>query len=61
MYTEKLQLIIDSLTACLDDTVKFDTGNDVAGKRIRKNCNIAKNELQQFRKQIQEERNNRKA
>tara|TARA_Y100001937_G_C7091180_1_gene317825 strand:- start:647 stop:835 length:189 start_codon:yes stop_codon:yes gene_type:complete len=60
MYKEKLQLIINLLNSSLDDAIKFDAGNDAAGRRIRKDCQNAKAELQKLRLEIQEERNNRK-
>ena len=61
MYKEKLQLIINLLNSSLDDAIKFDAGNDAAGRRIRKDCQHAKAELQKLRLEIQEERNNRKS
>jgi hypothetical protein len=60
MYKQKLQLIIDLLNSSLDDAIKFDAGNDAAGKRIRKDCQTAKAELQKLRIEVQEERNDRK-
>jgi len=61
MYKEKLQSIINSLNSSLDDAIKFDAGNDAAGKRIRKDCQDAKALLQELRLDIQEERNKRKS
>lgn len=60
MYKEKLQLIINLLTSSLDDASKFDAGNDAAGRRIRKDCQDAKAELQKLRLEVQQERNTRK-
>ena len=61
MYREKLQLIINLLKSSLEDASKFDAGNDAAGRRVRKDCQSAKTELQKLRLEIQEERNTRKA
>jgi hypothetical protein len=45
----------------LADAEKFEAGNDAAGRRIRAAAQLAKTDLQELRKQIQEERNSRKA
>jgi hypothetical protein len=60
-YTQKLQTIIDTLTASLSDAESFDNGNDSAGRRIRKLCQESKTSLQTFRQEIQAERLSRKA
>jgi len=61
MFNERLQSIIDALTEALQDASKFDSGVDAAGRRVRSAAQVAKNELQQLRLDIQSQRNNRKA
>ena len=61
MFEQRLQEIIDSLTASLEDAKKFDQNNDAAGRRIRGAAQQAKNDLHQLRLDIQTERNSRKS
>lgn len=61
MTKNTIQLMIDSLTAALDDADKFDAGNDSAGKRLRSIAQEVKTKCQALRQDIQTERNNRKA
>lgn len=61
MTKQKLQELIDQLTASLPDAEKFEAGNDAAGKRVRAIAQSVKNDLQTLRLDIQAERNSRKA
>ena len=61
MTKQKLQELIDQLTASLADAEKFEAGNDAAGKRVRAVAQSVKNDLQTLRLDIQAERNSRKA
>lgn len=61
MTKQKIQELIDQLTASLVDADKFEAGNDAAGKRIRAVAQSVKNDLQALRLEIQAERNSRKA
>lgn len=60
-YADTLQAIIDSLTASKADAESFDSGNDSAGRRLRKTCQDAKTSLQDLRLAVQAERTSRKA
>lgn len=60
MTKQKLETLIALLTESLVDAEKFDSGNDAAGRRIRAVAQTAKTDLQNLRKEIQEERNSRK-
>jgi len=59
-YTQTLQAIIDDLSAALADSQKFDQGVDIAGQRLRSKTQATRNQLKEFRKTIQAERNSRK-
>lgn len=61
MTKQTLNDIIAKLTEALVDAEKFEAGNDAAGRRTRAAAQLARNELQELRKQIQEQRNSRKA
>jgi hypothetical protein len=61
MTKQAINDIIARLTEALADAEKFEAGNDAAGRRIRAAAQLAKNELQELRKQIQEQRNSQKA
>lgn len=60
-YQAQLQAIIDSLTASMNDAVKFDEGVDAAGRRLRAAAQQAKTDLQTLRLSVQTERNSRKS
>lgn len=61
MFHERLQTIVTALTEALEDASKFDSGVDAAGRRVRAAAQLAKNDLQQLRLDIQSQRNNRKS
>ena len=61
LFTDRLNAIIETLTAALVDAEKFDKGNDAAGKRLRAVAQETKAALHAYRVQVQEERNSRKA
>tara|TARA_R100000808_G_C2143099_1_gene150862 strand:- start:1727 stop:1915 length:189 start_codon:yes stop_codon:yes gene_type:complete len=60
MIKEKLQEIIDVLSAADRDTQKFDRGNATAGTRVRKNAMEAIKLLKDMRAEIIDIRNERK-
>ena len=57
---DKLNTIINDLTACLADAEKFDKGNASAGTRIRKTAQENKSALQDLRLLVQETKTARK-
>lgn len=57
---EKLQEIIDALTAHLDDAAKFDRGMDSPGTRVRLAASEASKKLKELRVLVQETRTSRK-
>lgn len=59
-YAQKLQSLIDLLSASISDAESFDSGNDSAGRRLRKTCQEAKSTLHSYRQEIQAERTSRK-
>ena len=61
MFHERLQTIVTALTEALEDASKFDSGVDAAGRRVLAAAQLAKNDIQQLRLDIQSQRNNRKS
>lgn len=59
-YVQKLQSLIDLLSNSISDAESFDSGNDSAGRRLRKTCQEAKTALHSYRQEIQAERTSRK-
>ena len=60
-FEAQLTQIISELTSSLEDAVKFDSGVDAAGKRLRASAQEAKQKLQNLRLTVQAERNSRKS
>jgi hypothetical protein len=54
---EELSTIQQELNAAHEDTVKFSSGNNAAGTRIRKTMQDVKNAAQRIRIAVQEEKN----
>jgi S-ribosylhomocysteine lyase LuxS involved in autoinducer biosynthesis len=57
---EKLQEIVDALTAHLEDAAKFDRGMNSPGTRVRSAASEAAKKLKELRALVQETRNSRK-
>ena len=54
MFKQKLQEIVNSLLASMDDAEKCELGNVSAGRRVRKSCMDATKELKELRSIILE-------
>jgi high-affinity K+ transport system ATPase subunit B len=54
---EELSTIQQELNAAHEDTVKFSSGNNTAGTRIRKSMQSVKSAAQRIRTTVQEEKN----